>query len=295
MMSISNIKFLLCAILFVVSNHNFAQNSLLYPSFCKDTPVASIKQNTYGNIILDKYSDTFYAATSNSNVVKKEFSVLSGSENKSFSMGSDDDTRNILGMFVFAGYGKLRFNFENKSLYTFNQAYIKGGGLSLDIPLPMLSERFSLYNELSFSQFKAETNFRISDTASSDPGTNYYDINMQFSPNILTISNCIKYTLTPGSFKYYVALGIYNSFVISATNLKRSDRYTNGIVKTEYEDAVPNSAFHGLMLLASTGFSYKNIGLEFRFDPGRNYSNKVDYAVYMPNFQAILHICFNPK
>ncbi len=208
---------------------------------------------------------------------------------------NEDESHNILGMYIVIGMGKLRYNLENKSLYKFDYEVTKGGGLSLEIPLHALNENFSFYNELGFSQFKAEANQHYSDTVGGDPLNNFYDISTTFSPNTVTVSNIVRYTLTPREFKYYVAIGIYNSFVVSSTNLKETEHFRNGISDKYTEKAVPDPAVHGLMLLASTGFSYRNIGFEIRFDPGRNYTNKINNAVYMPTFMGLLHVRFNPK
>lgn len=201
-------------------------------------------------------------------------------------------SRNTLGMFLFAGYGKLRYNIESSELYKFDYVYTKGGGASLEIPIMALNEKFSVYNEIGFSINKSEKRIQLADTVGGDPVNNFYDIKLLFSPSTLTVANIVRYTLTPGDFKYYLAAGIYNSFVISATNLKETDRHKNGKIINFQEQLVPDPAIHGLMLLASTGFNYKNIGFELRFDPGRNYSNKLDYAVYMPTFIAVLHVQF---
>ncbi len=205
------------------------------------------------------------------------------------------ENNNILGMFVIAGYGKLKYNFETNTVYKFDYEFTKGGGVSLEIPLITLDERFSVYNELGFSQFKATAKVHYSDTAGGDPANNYYDIDIKFSPNTVTLSNIIRYTLTPGSFKYYIGLGIYNSFVVSSTNIKTTYHVRKGVPETIVDEAVPDPSVHGLMLIGATGFTYRNIGLEIRLDPGRNYTNKLDYAVFMPSVSALLHVRFNPK
>jgi len=219
--------------------------------------------------------------------------VLHG--NNAFTGKRDSDSKNIFGMYITLGMGKLRYNISGSPQYTFDYEYIKGGGISLEIPLPSLNERFSVYNELSFSTFEANSKLHYNDTSVGNTGNNYYDIDLTFSPNTVTLSNIIRYTLTPGEFKYYVALGIYNSFVVSSTNFKKTVHYVNGETSTYNEQAFPDQNVHGLMLLACTGFSYRNIGLEIRFDPGHNYSGKLNYAVYMPSFIAQFHVRFNPK
>lgn len=207
----------------------------------------------------------------------------------------DEGSSSIFGMYIYTSYGKLRYNIKSTPAYQFDYVFTKGGGISLEIPLQTLNEKFSVYNELGFSQFKTSTSYHSGDTVGGDPVNNYYDVELTFAPNTLTLSNIVRYTLTPGEFKYYVALGIYNSFVVSSTNISETSHMKNGVAETSTGLAVPDPSVHGLMLLACTGFSYKNVGFELRFDPGRNYSNKLYYAVYMPSFNALLHVRFKPK
>jgi hypothetical protein len=224
-----------------------------------------------------------------------EFLVALNQVNTLKSIEDGEAGNSIFGMYLQAGYGKLKYNYEGNPLYEFDYTFTKGGGVSLEIPLLKLSDRFSIYNELGFSQFNASTSQHNGDTVGGDPENNYYDVTLTFAPNIITISNIVKYKLTPGEFNYYVALGIYNSFVVSSTNLKETVHVSNGETDEFTEQAVPDPSVYGLMMLACTGFSYRNFGLEFRFDPGRSFSNKLNYAVYMPNFMAVLHVTFNKK
>jgi hypothetical protein len=243
------------------------------------------------------YTDLWQVLHSHTeNTVQQKCDFLSLSYSQFNNTKDVNESTNILGMYILAGIGKLRYNVEGTPLYKFDYEYIKGGGINYEIPLLSLNERFSVYNELGFSVFNAKTSVHTIDTVGgADPATNYYDINLTFSPNTVTLVNTVKYTLTPNAFKYYVSLGIYNSFVVSSTNTRETYHYTNGEPLITKDLAVPDPTVYGLMLLISTGFSYKNIGFELRFDPGRNYSSKLNYAVYMPSFNALLHVRFNSK
>jgi hypothetical protein len=281
--------------------------SCISVNYAQEVELASLsilnQQPTFSRNL--KPSSSFPALNSNSIVLpgisvynKYKISELHSNAltgNNVYNADDDNAGHNMLGMFILAGYGKLRYNFEGSPLYQFDYTFSKGGGVSFEIPLLKLNDKFSVYNDLGFSLFKAYSFQRNSDTAGSDPQNNYTDITLTFAPNTISVSTLVKYTLTPGNFKYYVALGIYNSFVVSSTNIKETVHVTNGESVKYAEEAVPEVAVYGLMLLASTGFSYKNIGLEVRFDPGRSYSNKLNYAVFMPNIQALLHVTFNRK
>jgi hypothetical protein len=280
---------ILCCVSFTYSQNAFSVAHTGLESLASTNSFIHENNSLGKNILANNYSLASAQRTF------LNFSENTASLSSAFSAQSDDNEhKNILGMYIQAGYGKLRFNFNDEKQYSFDYVPTKGGGISLEIPLKVMEGRFSVYNELGFSIFKAHTAFRLQDTASGDPVNNYFDYTITYAPNIISLSNIARYSLTPNEFQFYVAVGISNSFVISPTNIKESIHTLNGEVKTTTEDAVPSPAVHGLSILTATGFSYRNIGLEIRFDPGRNYSNKLNYAVYMPTFYALLHVRFNP-
>lgn len=205
------------------------------------------------------------------------------------------EKKNILGMFLLLGYGKLRYNAYNESLYTMDNEFTLGGGATYEIPLEVFDGKFSVYNEMGFSLFKSQASLHYGDTIGGDPVNNYYDVNLTFSPNIVYLINTLRYTLTPGDFKYFVSLGISNSFVVSSTNTRETIHTRGGSSVRYVDEFVPDPNVHGITVPVSTGFSYRNIGFEIRFDPGRNFSNKLNYAIYMPAFDALLHVRFIPQ
>jgi hypothetical protein len=118
----------------------------------------------------------------------------------------------------------------------------------------------------------------------------YTNEKITFAPNHIELGNYVKYSFTPGPFRYYLGIGIYNRFTISCTNHIDRTVYINGVPTSSTGEAVPQRAKHGLMLMLSTGFTYNGVGLEFRFDPGHNYTNKIDHALYMSSFSCVLHV-----
>lgn len=209
--------------------------------------------------------------------------------------GDDEGPRNLLGMTAGLGYGKFRYIAEDESVYKFDWCNVKYAGVSLENFLTGTIDRVSINNELLFSTFSTTATDHFTDTLVGNPGENYYDVNLKFSPAIIMITNMVRYKLTKSDFRYYIGLGVYNSFIVSSTNKKETVHTLNGTETTSYDDAIPRQATHGLMLLASTGFSYRNFGFEFRFDPGRNYTKRINYSLYMPTFTGMLQVQFNPR
>ena len=67
----------------------------------------------------------------------------------------------------------------------------------------------------------------------------------------------------------------------------------DGKLTLAFDEAVSDPATFGIMILGGTGFSYRNFGFEIKLDPGRNYTNKLNYSVYMPAVTAVLMVQFN--
>mgnify|MGYP001172887538 CR=1 FL=1 len=203
-------------------------------------------------------------------------------------------TNAILGMTGGMGITQLKYNSYDKSVYRFKQAYSSYSGISLEFPMHKIEDKGSFYNELAFFRFKTTASLHEIDSTSGNPENSYFDYNLEFAPNIVTLTHMFRYTFTPGDFKYFVSAGVYNNFVISSNNRKTIIHTRNAVQDTTYGDAIPDFAVHGLMITAGTGFIYKNIGFEIRFDPGRNFTRLYDYSIYAMSFTAQLHVRFNP-
>jgi hypothetical protein len=200
----------------------------------------------------------------------------------------------ILGLAAGVGYGKLKSNDVSDPQFVFKPTTTKLAGFTLELPIPKLEEKGTFYSELSFSQFDANSFVHLSDSSHGFPDRDFYEVTQKFSPNIITVTNMFRYCFTKSNFKYFVSAGIYNSFILSPVNRKMTVHTVDGEANTTVEDAIPDHSVHGLMLIVGTGISYKYAGLEIRYDPGRNYTKKVDYSVYSPNVSVVLNVRFNP-
>jgi len=221
---------------------------------------------------------------------KNQVHLISNETNNVFRRESNS----VIGLEVSLGYGKLRYVFDNKSVYDFKPSLTKTGGVSIDFPLEVMEGKITVYNELTFSQFEAIAEQHIVDT-NQYGFAEKFDSKLNFTPNILSLAHIVRYNFTPNEFKYFIGVGIYNSFVVSAINTKQTLITTSAGEHTSYEKAIPDPATHGLMLLATTGFTFRNIGFEIRYDPSRNYTNMVENYVFQQLFSAHFNIRFNPK
>jgi hypothetical protein len=211
------------------------------------------------------------------------------------SLKAQEDSRPpVFGISAGVGYGKLKCNDSSDPDFAFKPSYTKMGGFTLEIPMPRLEKRGTFYNEINFIQFEANSSVHRPDGSQGSPDLYYYDVTQTFAPQLISLTTMFRYCFTNGAFKYYVSAGFYNSFVLSCTNKKSTVHYVNGIPNVTEEEAVSDHSIHGLMLLVGTGFYYKYAGLEFRYDPGRNYTKVIDYSVYNPTLSAVLLVRLNP-
>lgn len=214
--------------------------------------------------------------------------------NKLFNANQRAKGNGIYGIVATLGYGKLRYTFDNEDILKFNFSLTKSGGVSIDFPLEIMDGKVNIYNELTFSQFEAKASETLIDTNQYGFPVSF-DSKFNFSPNLLGVAHIIRYNLTPNDFKYYIGVGVYNNFLIGTTNSKVTLVTTQTDQYSLYDKAIPKPSIHGIMLLASTGFVYRNIGFEIRYDPGRNYTNLIENYVFQQLFTAHLHVRFNAR
>jgi hypothetical protein len=204
------------------------------------------------------------------------------------------DTRTVFGISAGLGYGRLRNEDAQSIDFNFKTSYTQYGSFTLEVPMQKMEQKGSLQNELTFMHFDAVSHQIKPDSSLGFPGRDYYEINQHFSPYLISVTNMFRYCFTKTEFKYYLSLGIYNSFIVSTLNEKKVGHFLDGQSETTTEQVINDYARHGIMLVAGTGITYKYAGIEFRFDPGRNYTRKVTTSVYMPTIMVMLHVRLNP-
>lgn len=209
--------------------------------------------------------------------------------------------KNIMGISLGVGVNRLKLvesgniHIPNSdSIKKFDPAMVIVAGATYEIPIVFLNDRFSVFNELSFSNYKTSYNKKFS----NDIGNNRIehiseDINITL--NSITMSNVVKYSFTDDEFKPFIGIGIYNTFIIPSVNKYEINKtiVSDTTLYTSYTtEAIPRITVHGFMMLVSAGINYKNFGFELRFDPGFNYSNKFQFHAYASAIYGIVNIRF---
>lgn len=195
------------------------------------------------------------------------------------------------GMVLGYGLSQLQFSdiYEEKRFLNYGNFFT--GGVSYEIPINAFNGKFSFYNEIVFQRYNAERTFISKDTVEGvfSNVTKHYE----FTPNMLNTNHFIRYNFTGETdFRYFIGIGFYQSLILSAKNDLTQTVSTNSGEKIIKDDAIPNLSKYGIMLLLSTGFTYRNFGLELKIDPGRNLSNKFEYQAFAPTFSLNLNIRF---
>lgn len=209
--------------------------------------------------------------------------------------------KNIMGISVGAGYNRLKLvekgNIQipnSDSIKKFDPAIVIVAGATYEIPIVFLNDRFSVFNELSFSNFKTSYNKKFSNDIGNNL-TEHISEDINITLNSITLSNVVKYSFSDKEFKPFVGVGIYNTFIIPSVNKYEINKTIVGdtTLFTSYtSEAIPKITVHGFMMLVSAGINYRNFGFELRFDPGFNYSNKFQFHAYASTFYGVINIRF---
>lgn len=205
---------------------------------------------------------------------------------------------NIMGISLGAGYNRLKLVEKNNSqipdsdsIKKLAPAMVISAGATYEIPINFLNDRFSVYNELSFSNFKTSYNKNFSNDIGNNQ-TEHISENINITLNSITLSNIVKYSFSDKEFKPFVGIGIYNTFIIPSVNRYQIKKVLNSDTTSYISEAIPRITIHGLMMLVSAGINYRSFGFEVRFDPGFNYSNKFQHHAYASAIYGIINIRF---
>lgn len=143
-------------------------------------------------------------------------------------------------------------------------------GIFFNFVLPRNQGKWSLYNELLFTTYKAKGRYEeyVNDE-------NYTISTMEIGYSYLTINNLVRFTYPIGEWHMFFNAGISNSFSVNETNYRRKDikYYTTNTIKEELALDATRKYEQGYLL--GTGIKYNKFTLEVRFGKG---SGMADYA-----------------
>ncbi|WP_031526409.1 outer membrane beta-barrel protein [Dyadobacter crusticola] len=178
---------------------------------------------------------------------------------------------------VVAGLSGSRLSFEG--VYdprlvngNFPVSYHATGGLFLNLLVPRLKQRISIYNELAFVSYKTSI---VDETRYA--GENYNRWTSTMGYNYIKLANMVRYYIPAGGLKLFVNAGISNALAISETNEEIIEsRFYNPQPVVSRNIVLGATRKHELGLVAGVGATYRKFGAEFRYESTNGMSSLLD-------------------
>jgi hypothetical protein len=158
------------------------------------------------------------------------------------------------------------------------------GGLFLNITVPRLKQRFSVYNELAFVSYKTSTVYQID---YSDNNYNRWTNSLGYG--YIKLTNMARYHIPAGNVKLFVNGGISNAIAVSETNkeITESSFYTSQPVVTE-NVVFGDTRKYELGFAVGLGAVYKKFGAELRHESTNGMSVLVDLKSTIKRYYFLL-------
>ena len=196
--------------------------------------------------------------------------------------------------FVFgalAGPSTINLDFEGfEGKEGLDQAEFKGNtymaGLSLDIIIPRLKGKWSIYNELVYKPYKLTGEHEMQ---SNSVNWNY---KYSFDTEYVGVGTMVRYRFLDNKFMPFVNIGIANNFALNIKTLRIISREYNGFENTKTELAFEDPRMHEFAVLAGAGLKYKNFGVEARYERGDG-MNRISATTTKTLYSFLLSYSFN--
>lgn len=143
--------------------------------------------------------------------------------------------------------------------------------VGLAIVFPFARKTFSVYNELGFQQWETHD-----DILWYENENEYDDVEINLGGCSIRLLSAFTYTYPARKFKPYVYAGMINAFNMITLNDKTTVAhfYTT---ETETADvALPDHGRYTQSLAAGFGVSYKNAGIDFRYERGNDITRSIN-------------------
>lgn len=193
---------------------------------------------------------------------------------------------------VLAGMSMTKLNIKSNDFsYTSDPVHSLSmnftGGLFLEIIFPRNRGKWSLCNELTYS------NFSENGTMEEYTDASRYNITTStLGYSYIKLNNLLRFKYPVGRFSLFLNAGISNGFVIAEKNTARtiSTFYT---IKSVYEGkAIADTRKWELGFLCGAGAKYKRFSLEFRYESGNGMSDRPNIVVTANRYSFLLGFRF---
>jgi len=181
-----------------------------------------------------------------------------------------------IGVLAGVSFSNLEFNGETSSTYLietdFNQSTDFTMGLFIDVFFPRNLKKWSLNNELLYSQSKFEGRHHSFRNETGDVNTL---ILLDYS--YIKINNLLRFNipLKQKSFRAFINAGISNGIGIKEKNYKKQEINFFGNERVVEEKAIDQSRKYEQSYILGVGLKHKEFSLEVRYERGNGMSEFV--------------------
>ena len=161
-------------------------------------------------------------------------------------------------------------------------------GISLNLLLESNRNRWSIYNELTYSTYSVNTYFK--DEVSS---THYFEYYIDLGASYINLNNMIRYSLIAkkGS-AFFIETGITNGYALNIKNTELEVKTFNGNVEKSENNLYLSERKYEQGYLLGLGFSIRKIALDLRYNRTNGISYFVNMSSTVDRFSAVLGYSF---
>lgn len=224
----------------------------------KEPEIAALASNTsYNRKSLSRLFAAYYTATNKSiDYIKKKEPITS-------KFG------------ITLGLRSTGFTFSSSSPDFFNAAIQHNedrsnkisAGVTLELVLPRMQKKLSIYNELIYSSYNTKSTSRQIEHDSL-----YYDLSSELGLTYIRLNNLIRYSYPLKSMKIFANVGVANAIAIQTKNELTTVKTFYTQVTTEDSNLIDDIRKHEQAFLLGAGMNIKNMGFELRYEQGNGTS-----------------------
>jgi hypothetical protein len=165
------------------------------------------------------------------------------------------------------------------------------GGVSLNLILPRTQKKWSIYNDLLYFSYTANTNNLIIGQYSS---TYYSNIKSYFNFSYLKLNTMVRYTFAQSKVQPYIGLGLSNGIALKAENTYLQSNFTSGTDATLITDNMIDKIrqYEQGVILDFGFFPIKKVGINARAEISNGFSPFSSLNTSVSSLYLMLHYTF---
>lgn len=187
-----------------------------------------------------------------------------------------DDERSVsFGVYFGASYTSINFKGDKFFNYliqpSFSNSVNFAAGLSLNLSFPRNFGNLSLQNELQYSQFGFEAQYR--EDIISNVIYNIHSMDLVF--HNLKMNNLLRYRVLHRPVQVFLNAGIANGIYLEQTNFRRIDQYVDGLESFSERKVLDDPASHEFGFIGGFGITKNRFSFEARYETSSGIANMV--------------------